>query len=185
MGDKILKSDKETAEDLNEFFSNVLTNLNIPQFNQIDRTSENISDLVIKPIVKYRAHLNVNAVKENCTSKSNFSFSFVEKVDILKEIEMLQSNKAIQNTDISTKLIKDNADIFEKFAFTSLSKCIEQSVFSSKLKLANITPAHKKNSESSKHNYRPVSILSNVSKVYVKFMFKQMSEYFESFLSKC
>ena len=144
MGDKILKSDKETAEDLNEFFSNVVTNLSIPQFNQIDRTSENISDLVIKPIVKYRAHLNVNAVKENCTSKSNFSFSFVEKGDILKEIEMLQSNKAIQNTDIPTKLIKDNADIFQEFAFTSLNKCIEQSVFPSKLKLANITPVHKK-----------------------------------------
>ena len=37
--------------------------------------------------------------------------------------------------------------------------------FPSKLKLANITPAHKKNSKSSKENYRPVSILANISKV--------------------
>ena len=183
-GNKIKRSDKETAKVLNEFFSNALTNLNIPQFNQIDRKSENINNSVIKGIVKYRAHPSIIAFKENCTSKSNFNFSFVEKVDILKEIKMLQSNKATQNTDIPTKLIKDNADIFAEFIFISLNKCIEQSVFPSKLKLANITPVHKKNSKSSKENYRPVSILSNISKVYEKFMFKQMSEYFESFLSK-
>ena len=32
-GNKIKRSDKETAKVLNEFFSNALTNLNIPQFN--------------------------------------------------------------------------------------------------------------------------------------------------------
>ena len=57
---------------------------------------------------------------------------------------MLQSNKATQNTDIFTKLIKDNAGIFAEFVFTGLNKCIEQSVFQPKLKLANITSVHKK-----------------------------------------
>ena len=35
-GDKIIRSDKETAKVLNEFFANVVTNLNIPQLNHID-----------------------------------------------------------------------------------------------------------------------------------------------------
>ena len=60
---------------------------------------------------------------------------------------MLQSNKATQNTDIPTKLIKDNADIFAAFIFISFNKCIGQSLFLSKLKLANITPVHKKNTQ--------------------------------------
>ena len=72
--------------------------------------------------------------------RSNFNFSFVEKLDILKEIKMLQSNKITQNTDIPTKLTKDNADVFEEIVFTRLNKCIEQSVFPSKWKLENITP---------------------------------------------
>ena len=87
---------------MNDIFSNVATNLNIPQFNQIDRTSENISDPAIKAIVRYKSHPSIIAIKENCTSKSNFNFSFVEKVDILKEIKIFQSNKATQNTDIPT-----------------------------------------------------------------------------------
>ena len=144
-GDKIIRGNNETAKVLNEFFANIATNLNIPQFNQTDRTSENISDPVIKAIVKYSVHPSIIAIKENCTSKFSFNFSFAEKVDIPNEIKMLQSNKATQNTDIRTKLIKDNADIFVEFIFISLNKCIGQSVFPSKLKLANITPVHKKN----------------------------------------
>ena len=48
-------------------------------------------------------------------------------------------------------------------------------------------PVHKQDSKSEKKkkNYRPVSILSNISKLYERIMFKQISEYFEkSFLSK-
>ena len=130
---------------MNKFFSNVVTNLNISQFNQIDQTSENISDAVIIAIMKYRAHPSVIAIKENCTSKSNFNFSFVEEADILKEIKMLQSNKVTQNANIRSKLIKDNEDIFAEFVFTSLNKCIEQSVFPS-----NITPVHKKTQKAQK-----------------------------------
>ena len=128
-GDKIIRSDKETSKVLNEFFSNVETHLNIQQFNQIYQTSENISDPVIKAIVKCRAHPSIIAIKEKCTFKSNLNSSFVEKVDILKEIKMLQWNKATENTDIPIELIKGDADIFAEFVFISLNKCTELSVF--------------------------------------------------------
>ena len=122
-GDKIVRRYKETAKVLNEFFSNVVTNLNIPQFNQIDRISENFSDPFIKAIVKHRAHPSIIAGKENCTSKSNFDFSFVEKADILKENKMLQSNKATQDTVMPTKLIKDNAEFLRNlFLSASISE---------------------------------------------------------------
>ena len=52
-------------------------------------------------------------------SEPNFNFLFVEKVDVLKEIKMLQSNKALQNTNIPTKLIKGNADIFANFVLSA------------------------------------------------------------------
>ena len=104
--------DKEPAKVLNELFSNVLTNLNISQFNQIDQTFEKNSDPVNKAIVIYMSHRSYTAIKENCTSKSVL-------------IKMLQSNKATKNTDIPTKLFKDAADILAKFVFISLNKCIE------------------------------------------------------------
>ena len=65
--------------------------------------------------MKYKAHPSITT-KESCFSKYNFNISLVEKLDIVKEIKMLQSNKASQNTDkVLTKLIKGNTDIFTNF----------------------------------------------------------------------
>ena len=52
------------------------------------------------------------------------------------------------------------------------------------MKNAIITPVHKKGPKTSKDNFRPVSILPNISKIYERIMFKQMSEFFEPILSK-
>ena len=43
---------------------------------------------------------------------------------------------------------------------------------------------YKKKDKKNKNNYRPVSILSDISKLYEKYMHQQMNEYFESLLSK-
>ena len=52
------------------------------------------------------------------------------------------------------------------------------------MKLANVTPVHKKSSQSEKGNYRPVSILPKLSKVFERCIYKQIYEYFENILSK-
>ena len=96
---------------------------------------------------------------------------------------MLQSSKATQNTEISSQLTKDNADIFAEFVSTSLNKCIEQSVFPSKLNLANITLVHKKNLKKLKTQLQTCQYVIKYSKVYEKFMFIQMSEYFGAVLT--
>ena len=62
----------------------------------------------------------------------------------MKEINNLKTNKATQNTDIPTKLIKENSDIFAAFVFENLNDCIAKSLFPSSLKDAIITPVHKK-----------------------------------------
>ena len=46
-----------------------------------------------------------------------FLFAHVDKEEILKENLSLDSPKASQDTDISTKIIKENADIFSDFFF--------------------------------------------------------------------
>ena len=105
----------------------------------------------------------------------------VHKEKFLKELNNLNVNKATQNTYIPTKIIKENSGIFEDFISSSLNCCINASSYPSLLKRADITPVHKKDSKSAKNNYRSISTLSNISKLYERTIFKQMSEYFESF----
>ena len=113
--------------------------------------------------------------------KSHSSFKNVQKEEILKELNNLNINKATQNTDIPTKIIKENSDILGDFIFSNLNCFFNTSSYLSLLKRADITPVHKKDSKSEKNNYRPISILPNISKVYERIMFKQMSEFFESY----
>ena len=61
---------------------------------------------------------------------------------------------------------------------------IDNGIFPDSLKAANITPVFKKDSRTEKTNYRPVSILPNLSKIYERLIYNQLSKYLENFLSK-
>ena len=182
--DEIVRNDKETAKVLNNFFSNIIKNLGIQQYNMNDPICENIQDPVLKAILRYRNHPSISSIKKVCNTQQHFSFTDVKKEDVIREIQNLNENKSVQSSDIPTKIIKVNSDIFGDFIFSNYNECKNSSIFPSLLKLANITPVHKKDSKNSKNNYRPVSILSNISKIYERLMFKQISEYFEQFFSK-
>ena len=84
--DKIIKTEQGTAKFLNAFFSNIVQNLDIEQYNVDDPIWENINDPLLKAIVRYRNHPSIVAIKTFCDSKSHFSFKNVQKEEILKEL---------------------------------------------------------------------------------------------------
>ena len=49
--------------------------------------------------------------------------------------------------------------------------------------MADITPAHKKDDKTDKSNYRPVSILSSISKVFERIIYEDISQYVRNKLS--
>ena len=70
--DEIIKTEKETANVLNVFFSNIVQNLDIQQYIVDDPICENINDPLLKSIVRYRNHPNIVAIKKFCNYKSHF-----------------------------------------------------------------------------------------------------------------
>ena len=60
--DKILKTESETAESLNSFFSNIVKNLNISRYREFDLATENIADPTLKAIFKYKDHPRILAI---------------------------------------------------------------------------------------------------------------------------
>ena len=102
----------------------------------------------------------------------------------MKKTNNLKTNNATQSTDIPTKPIKENFDIFGDFIFGNYNNCVSNSIFPHSLKSAIVTPFHKNGAKTSENNYRLVSILSDISRRYERLMFKQIPEYFEPILSK-
>ena len=70
------------------------------------------------------------------------------------------------------------------FYINRFNLSVENSEFPSILKIENITPVYKKGERDCKDNYRPVSIFSNVSKIFERCMLEQISNYMNYFLSK-
>ena len=60
---------------------------------------------------------------------------------------------------------------------------LEKGEFPCVLKQADVVPVHKKKIKTAKANYRPLSILPNVSKIYEKLIYQQLYEHFNSILS--
>ena len=93
----------------------------------------------------------------------------IEKVE--KQILKLDKTKASRKADIPTRIIKANIDIFADILCTSINSAIKSLSFPSSLKLAGVTPMHKKGRKDMKENFRPVSILPTLSKIFEKCMF--------------
>ena len=96
----------------------------------------------------------------------SFSFEFVDKSNISKEINKLDSKKACQEHDIPVKLIKSNKDLFSHFIYHNFNNSLFSSNFSSNFKAADILPLDKKNDKSNIEKYRPISIVPTLSKIY-------------------
>ena len=96
----------------------------------------------------------------------------------------LDSLKACQDSDILTKVIISNSDIFTGALCSEFNRFLETSVFPSSIKLANVTPVHKKSNHSEKDKYRSVSILPNLSKNFERCVYNQITQFFHKILSK-
>ena len=91
----------------------------------------------------------------------------------------LYSLKTCQDSDIPIKVIKSNSDIFTDALYSEFNRSLEISVFRPSMILANVTPVLKKDNRSEKDNYRPVSILPNLSKVFERCIYNQIAQFFD------
>ena len=181
---ELVKTDLETAEVLNNFFSNIVQNLDISRYSNDEPLVSNTNDATLKAILKYRNHPSIIAIQNKCKDKGSFNFIEVDQKQIVKKILKLDVNKASQNSHISIKVLKDNPDIFSNFLCNNFNNSMKLSIFSEILKHADITSLYKRGKKDIKGNYRPVSLLPNLSKIFEKCILEQMSQFFVSIFSK-
>ena len=97
--------------------------------------------------------------------------------EISKIIDSLDSSKSTGPNGIPVFLLKKLKDFFSIWLSKLVNLCFETGVFPDILKLAKITPLHKKESKLEYLNYRPISILSVFSKIYEKLIYTRIYSY--------
>ena len=113
-----------------------------------------------------------------------FSFKFGTQEKFTKVIQNLSCNKATQQYDIPIKILKKNSEIFSYILCHNFNNSLFSKLFPSSLKEADITPVCKKDEKFLKNNYRSVSILSSVSKIYERCIYDQINDYFQPLFSR-
>ena len=127
----LLTDDFEIAEDFHKCFEHLVPNLDLKVPNKLlCQTSEN-SDGILAAIFKYQHHPSIKTILQKC----NFSFSFktVSLTDIENETKSLNTNKGSHSSDTSTKILKENVDLFFRFKLDYVNKSISSSTFPSTL----------------------------------------------------
>ena len=181
-GDNVISKDIDIATVFNTYFNSITDTLEIPQWNA------NVSivslDLIDQAIEKFALHPSISKIKSRCPHENLFDFHDVTFDDTLNEILRLDKLKKTSG-NIPVKML---LQLVANDAAHVLTGCFNSSLandyFPDELKLADIIPIHKKDSTSNKANYRPISLLPTVSKVFEKLVFKQLSSFFETRLSK-
>ena len=95
---------------------------------------------------------------------------------------MITKNGTFKN--IATRRLKDVSDICSPILANIWNEeILLNKIFPENLKLADVSPIFLKKDQTFVENYRPLSVLPTVSKIFERIMQKQVSDYIGKFLS--
>ena len=140
------------AEVLNEYFSSVFT-------------TEDISSLPV-PFTKFEGN-----------TSEHLGQLFVTPEMIAKKIKKMKDNKSPGVDGIPLKLLKEIVEQITTPLAKFVNLSLEEGIFSSEWKEANIMPLFKKGSKNKPDNYRPVSLTSVVCKLLEPLIRDHMMEF--------
>ena len=155
---KILTEKKDIANKFNTFFTNIGPSL--------------ASKLSATGNKTYKDYLNTPCIHK-------FTFSTITESEVIKTIDKLPSKTSSGVDGISTVLLKHIKHEISKPVTLILNQCLATGIFPDKLKIAKVVPIYKSEDDNIFNNYRPISVLPALSKVFEKIIFNQTYSHFD------
>ena len=185
--EEIIDEDTKVAEELNNFSKTAVASLDIHGNAYAVENVENMSDRVEKAIKKFEFDPSILLIKNRISknvSQNLFCFNEATKAEVLKEIKYINNKKANTFNTIPSKILKISSECSAHTLTSLINKSLTSSrKFPSNLKLADIAPIYKKKNPEAKENYRPVSVLPVLSKVFERLIQKQINSFITDYLS--
>ena len=145
----------EVAEKFNEFFVSI---------------GENIKHSIPSETIELPSDVNMS-IRMNPVSES-------EVIDIMNSLPKKSSSG---EDEISNILVKTAGSVITKYLTSSINVSFYEGSFPSELKKAKVFPLFKNGSRVEENNYRSISLLNVLSKMYERSMFTRVYEYLEGF----
>ncbi len=116
---------------------------------------------------------------ENDTSYfgQRFVFAQISQINVATSLRQLKVSKATGMDNIPAKILKMSADIIAPSLTAIFNLSLNSCTYVNAWKMARITPIFKSEDSQKCENYRPISILPIISKIFEKEVFDQLYEH--------
>ena len=169
---RLIKDSAAIAATMNDYFVNITENIGPKQF-----LFDHLNNL-------FEDHLSIIGIKSNLDNVTDkFDFKKVHEKEFKREITNLNLKKATCHGTIPAKILKQFCDSYLPIITKIINESITEGTFPSELKLAEVTPVFKKLDCMNKENYRPISLLSHMSKVFERILYNQLNDFMKDKLS--
>ena len=154
----IITDSSMIAQKFNQFFSTIGESM----ANQIGTSKRTFLDFL-----------------QNNYADSTFHFKVASENDIIKAFSKLKSKSSSGFDGISSKLLKLIKPLLIPVILKIFNQSIKTKVFPDKMKVAKVVPVFKKGDPSQFNNYRPISLLPVISKIFERVLHDQIYDYVE------
>ena len=153
----LISDPKQIADAFNDFFVNI----------------GDTGPLNANPIADFEQYM---PAKPNC----NLKFHSVTVDNVSRIIDSLKPKTSSGVDSISNKLIKYVKDVILEPLTVIINQMLNVGIFPDLLKISKVIPIYKKNDNTIFSNYRPISLLPSISKVFEKIILDQITTYLDS-----
>ena len=144
-GDKLLHEDTEVAKELNNFFKEAASTLDVNENSYIiNPGSIYFSSSIEKTISKYKLHPSILLINDKIVNQGKFYFKPISKLDIEKEVQLINPKKASTSDSIPPKILKITSEVSTDTLQELVKDMLKSGNFPDNLKLADITPVFRK-----------------------------------------
>ena len=167
---KIINSIIGTSKENDTVEPDMMTQSKADEFNHF---FANIGEGILK-------ELNLHIPPTELKGMEGFSFSHETEEAVSKLIDNIKSNVATGQDGISSQIIKESKHVIAPIMTKIINLGYDTNCFPNSMKEAVIKPLHKKEDTNIISNYRPISILPCLSKIFEKSAANQLTKYLEN-----
>ena len=162
-GDNAVVDNKAVCEIFNDYFANIASSIGFE--DQIECVDSAIKHNSHSSVMKIKASINFRSV---CPEETN------------QKLKSIDIKKATGCDNIPGKILRLAHNALSIPLTSLINNCMKSNVFPDIMKMADVSPNYKKSDNLVKGNYRPVSVLTTLSKLYESAMNDQLLCYFAS-----
>ena len=151
---------QDVANSMNTHFTTVAEKLS----EQLEKTDTNFK--------KYMKNEN----------KSSIYLKNIETSEVVEQINALDAKKSTGHDEIPAKIIKWAPQLFAPILKSLYNKCIDMGYYPSNMKIAKVTPIHKKGDKNDLNNYRPISVLTQFNQIFERLLSQRFLSFFERYI---